>query len=1669
MNDLNTLLGTTTNLLNGLDPSWMSSDKGNDALFDISATSLKEQLETIPDKRGKWDFPDITLHDTAESLLNTLLPYCINNPSDTLETAEIPFGNLMIGDKDRPEALRMLSDTLGVDLNKTDSGFALVRLRRPDYEIYHSSIQERYLSYVPPTQAPKDLARAASRLKRSDIRQSSFTPDSITTKEAREFLDFFYAQGTHYVSEAVVGDEIFQVFQFPLKPFRQIKKIYETIPQKLSGPDAVLFIQFTTSYQDDYRGYVEKYGKLLSLSQNKLLSDPDELNKWKDDIYSKKESIFMPFRMDGGISLTNLNKEYTRQTAIKIHLTSITLFMEYSRRMIWERVFKGAIIQKYQTAIRPNFHVYYPKEKWQKLQRSSSGSTLSTLCTPVIDLFTPVTDLDNLRLYAPEIVVRLTLTTQLLTHSSENDIFLPGKDVLVNVQTIALENENVQKLIFEDEAFNKLEFYNQHFYGALIISNQSGDRYYTLSDGLRYEFQESMEKRFRIQIADRVNKPIENIGIKNLSRAIDGIQFLSSFAESMYGILDPLEPTSLLLKDSFRWVTQLIPGDCTKKEWLSMRLKSLDMLHAGGEESLGAFVPVLNAEKYEKEIGPILDYIDVINQSIDTYERQIEMQKLQERMVDIDKNLNQNIIASGQLLCEYIQANVEQQKDLAGWYDNIIKGKKIELDNYDKAIELLWTELNAKRSEFINLALNYEQAVNDKLLQETIKNAIRFTFTAVKDLFFFGVTIATPASSIPAVKDFNAVVQRIQKFINITTAIDNIINTGEDIKSLTDAQKEFDGLTDLVTSNLNWDELIIKFDEILSEVPAELDVPSLKAQLVSTFKLFILKGKAYSNAQASYNTLAKDIYQQQGMQQLIEDQNKRLQELTKTLNTAKIEDLNVSEIDLVGLTGRLCIIRTNMLAILSKTFVLHDQALQYTNLQPGTFIGDFSLESIMRARVEQTKKTNDSLTELQRFQSFTTTEMDVPVEIPVSELKNGGIYLFRIWNDFQDFQLFTDTKIKSVVARIDGIESTDSGRYALRLGYNGRPFFNKGLDGTFLPFHTMPRGRSYPYEVEGNRPLFNDHGESWSQGVTMVTPYSVWEISLPCASNAGLRFKSQTTVTVILTFTLQARIKDVLLTAVPLPSEAEVIRSMSGSSKLHNWDAVFNMLLTNINDVLTKQYEKLKKEKGYGGKIQVDSLVKTDTINGYTIDQYSAREFDLTYGYPSLRFLINSDQQANLTFTINGTIRSGTKWIGEVCEQNEKKLTQIATVFDIPLSNLTTEIINGNQKLVLSSLGDSQSINEEKFNAIIKLSTVAGLVNGNRNVISVVLDMAKGTFDAECFENILSDEEQLALNEAIKSYFVKNPVYFIINSLNISKITTLDDLKPNQFLFKVLRTRNDHEILQLFIHTANREVTESDRREMDISSIEEPIPLGHQASLIISNPLMYNNILPEAIESWKLKGADDIPKRCSEFIEATIEGEVDLSSMNHSKSQGEYGFITFQYKPKGGNNVKWELDGMRISSQDDGSVKLSYSQEKVFEIIETSTSHTLFTKPVSSERTISTNITLNINGHFPLTIKSSDESQYICFSFSDGTVTVNARTSGGGSCGCGDDLEAQINKQLVKIIPGQLEKGLSIKFSDFSVFALQNLLFPCDDYINLTKAYLPSDLILLGNFIEKQG
>lgn len=317
-------------------------------------------------------------------------------------------------------------------------------------------------------------------------------------------------------------------------------------------------------------------------------------------------------------------------------------------------------------------------------------------------------------------------------------------------------------------------------------------------------------------------------------------------------------------------------------------------------------------------------------------------------------------------------------------------------------------------------------------------------------------------------------------------------------------------------------------------------------------------------------------------------------------------------------------------------------------------------------------------------------------------------------------------------------------------------------------FRTNARERIYEYNADTGQPNFTDRGESWSEKVSAVTPFSEWEISLPEKLNKGLKF-SDVMAEITLTFVLDVRMvgksKMRLRSSAQLPSFDTLIDQMAGKTTLNGWDVVFNMSLEKIQDVLNKQYDALKQNTSYGGKIQVTT--QYEVMSRVT----ALKKFQLEYGYPKLSFLANNSANVLMEIPIlSGTIQKGMRMGDEEKWDTEEEVNKGAyIVAHLPLS---------------AAAGKTEHSKDKK-------------------ILSVILDFAEGVFVAKNMR-VENDDEKAAFNMEIVNYFTNHRTEFIINSLNMEQMSVLDDLKPNEFVFKTLITEQKTQILQLFIMTNNR-------------------------------------------------------------------------------------------------------------------------------------------------------------------------------------------------------------------------------------------------------------------------
>lgn len=1675
-------IGFSANLISGLNPDWNPQANQTNILYPPEKPTMKEKPVSSIDHRGDWSYPEISLHETAQSLLDNLIPYQIVNPSSDIDAPTIGAGALLVGAANSKTSLEKLSKTIGVDLSNEDFRYALVKLNRQDGNDSHASAENGVLVHLRPRQPDikygltEDFKTAGRKLCHAGRSRLQDYGDKVNKDNATKVLNSFSEYGTHFVSTVGLGDCIMQVFAYPSKQFATIQKAYADGKNPLSGPGSQDFAQFTTSLAEGVFGFVEQYGSILCLSNSETFKSTLKAGDWMDTLWSHKNSVFSLFNPSSKLSLVSLQKDFTEQAPIDIQLTSLSLMLEHKRSLIWQRLFKAAMVQKYRTHIEANFATYDHRDFVQMLPEDQAG-IVSFIATPTINLYKTRLDIANMQFVAKDEVNSFVLFANVLSAESAATIKIPGDSVRIFGQVLDMRtNGQAKSISLSDKAIASLEMGCDEFLGALSIQNRSGTIYHVIVDGLKFGLEGDGPNAVPVIEDDvRVVPPVDALPL-----LINSFQFSMTFAEAVMSDQSscPNDQIQAFIKQYLKWLAKVIPSDTQDEELIALRVRVMDLANYAINPTYGSFVPILPYTDYEAYVQSILDYLDRIQLQIAQNNQKIANRRQEELTINVAKTLNQNIIASGELISGVIDANVAQQKDLEGFYDSLITQKKAEAAQQQTKLNDLKAALFEAQGDMDLAVQQYKSAVEKWATME----AIKFGLDVATNLFSLGTTIAVPATSISAVKDLGKNVQLIQKTLNILNATSKLytgIETG--LKGLQGAQKALDGLDGAdfgSPSTLSWDEMSIQFNKIIATGP---NVTEAKANLDAAFKILILRGKAATNAAASLHAVQREIYTSQQQKEINSRQADRLAKLQNKLHPASIGDLDKAGIDLMALTGQLSFVQNQMLTILAKAFLQQDLALQYTNLQPATPVGSFSLLKFSAAIVQQKGTTIEAKSRLNQYQAATTKPIDFVIEgVKPEEVINGSVFRGTIFLNAPEFYPYVDARVVSVVASIDGVESTDSGEYLLKLAFSGTPFHDRNIERDPLNFRTPWRERVYGYNAADNTPTFSDGGKSWSDGVSRVTPFSTWEISFPnTKTNKGLKF-NKAQLTIKLSFVLEARVVDAakmaqmraqrrisaMAIAMPrtlraiaptvdsasvtaqlaaaaapaLPSSTTLVNQMFAQGSCTNdWDVVFNMGLEEINNTLKAQYEDLKKNTQYKNTIQVD------TSEDYPGEVTVINKFTIDYGYPLLNFSINNDNSANLEMEIlSGTVQKCSK-VGtgpENCESPE-------------------------------------SITGETLTAVIQLAKVAGTVEvdgSNHNVLKVQLDMKEGAFS---ISNInLSDATKVEFNKEVKAYFVNNPVIFLINQLDLTTIPTLEALKPNDFIFKPLQTPSGNKMLQLFVMTGGRSAL--NYSQAFLNNIPEPLPQGEKSSMMFRSGLIFSDVLPQSLNNngWALEGVNpgDTTKAWSgKLTSASVTGTVDLSPLNHTSStssgHGSGSITQYTYSIPGGNDVSWSLNGTTITVQSSGQLHYGGTQKQTLKYTQKacySYYPCLFNcDPSCSNSTLSSDVNVNVTATLPMSVGGSGRNQTVQITTESKGVTATGHLSGGGPSGS-DDLEAQVNQQIQKQVPQQIANKLSFSFTPVSVFALKNLLFPANNYITFSSSAVPGDLLLLGNFTQEE-
>jgi len=169
------------------------------------------------------------------------------------------------------------------------------------------------------------------------------------------------------------------------------------------------------------------------------------------------------------------------------------------------------------------------------------------------------------------------------------------------------------------------------------------------------------------------------------------------------------------------------------------------------------------------------------------------------------------------------------------------------------------------------------------------------------------------------------------------------------------------------------------------------------------------------------------------------------------------------------------------------------------------------------------------------------------------------------------------------------------------------------------------------------------------------------------------------------------------------------------------------------------------------------------------------------------------------------------------------------------------------------------------------------------------------------------------------------------------------------------------------------------------------------------------------------------------------------------------------------NNINWDITGMAFSPNKTNGISLNYSKLLNIGFQHRSYYTSEYGGGWGPWNNHSVNVTFTMTGYYPIQVGGSGKLQTIQIASEPPSVDIdNSSLKPTGPCECNDNtLQLRVKDGMRKDIPGAIKSQIAgIKFQAVSIFALENLLFPAENFIEMNSAYVPGDLVILGRFMQ---
>lgn len=1624
-------IGGAVNVLLGYDGSWNPADASSSPFFFAPQQGLKVTPVAAADAAGTWGFPGITLHDSAESVLSAIYDFEIVPSGDDSPNTTYPAGSLLTRNANRAAALAALKQNLGIDFDDAGQGFALVEVRREAQTVSHASRAAKGVfrmtgqNAFAGTTLLREIARLpeAGRVPRIGITLADAT-------DVDQYLAFFAQNGTHFISSVTSGDRILQVFAYEAADWAQMKADYAGDPAGLQGPTAYMPFSYYTRPRTPTGGNAAQIGLVVIASNDPAFAATVNAGLWRDDTWSKTNSILAPWLGGTSQKLVPL----TQVVPIRIELAPLAIAMPQDRRVAAWRVFRAAMATIYSVYVYPAFPPPKPAG-FSSVYPVSQTGLLSMLATPTINTFAQRFDVGSLQLALPEVAESFTLVSNLLEWKGEPAVNLPGSQVLLlsGIVNIACPSDgSVPTIIVADAAYDNFTWSCGAFFGAVFLANASGTRSRLIADGFCYaQGAPDANGRFSVATARDVFTPPPLALVQSASTSLSAAVAASGALLDAWQAMAPAAGLSTIT-NLLEWVAALIPPGTSDPILAPIRVDALYLARAATALAARKVrqVPELTYAAYQPAVQAMSAVTAQINETIANFQDQIRQRKFAESLVKDLQTINQNVMDTGTLLTGYLSASAEQQQALAASYGDTVATDKEMVATNDTAITALQAQVDDQRRQVSTKIDDYKVAIE----HEQVDAIVGLSFDIAEGIFTAGFGLAAGVPSGDDAKALAQIVNDIQKTVALIAAVQQLA-TAIESGGWAGADAAFAGLgfgTPPAVGSEKWAEFGTRMQNAISKGPS---LPE-QQDVLTAVAILVARGQALVELQASTATVIADIYRQQRRATIASDQAARLDVLSQQLHPGSVPDLPLDAIDLIGLTGELDQMQSAMMVQLVRAVVLQDLALQYEYLQPPTPPpAAFDVLSVgMYVATQQ-----NALLEAKGALSPAPGAIAVPVDYVIpsvlaASVTGGAAFQFQITTSANQFQPFTMVRVASIEVLVDGIASTSGGQFVVELLYRGQPFYDIDQDHGIVPFSTDPRRMNFLGTVVrgGTSPASAGEPEN---DQSLVTPFSEWEVSFPDdATNAGLVLTGSR-ITFTLRFHLVAQINPPpvrLAVATSGRAAASVIGSpgrdvppmlgaMQGQSCLMGWDAVFSYTEDKINAFLAAEYQRLKGADE--GHLVIPLRTDTTTPDPSTGSWYTMT-WSMTLGPPMVTFQPGNAQTALVQLDILAA-------------------TYVETAF-----------AKGGGSLPMANVAIPPPANAS-ISGTVDLKTITGSVNTQRQI---VLDLAAGSWEQP---TVLTGNPSFNQFLALQ---LQNVTGYTLGTLDLAP-NPITALTPTSFRFNVLTTPSGRTLLQLFITTNG---TTPSQVAMNNNDVPEPVPQDCDCSLIISSAIVFQHLLPESFANAGslLTLSGQVPANSNITWSAAVTAGSIAVPLSINQGAGSEGNIR---TTNDSTNVSMVGATVSVGSSPNYELLLGNGEGNTvnipFQVYDCSAGHFEGMCLGAEWDDESVDVGATITAQLPVTVTGTGSQQALQISISNDSVQTRADIPDGR---CTDQsFRTAVSDAFRKAAGDTIPPLVNLNFPSISFFALENLLFPEGNVVSMSAGtFVPGDLVILGNFVQ---